>query len=615
MANENESTEISSKGSYHLEARGQDMTQASVTYKVTPSGNRPLGRGGEMFGIGKTDLDQTYQTMLKDQHEANEKEDLERVQQLSTKENNLISTVHSTAALFPNYSFHEDAVERNARQSNLLSRAVASSKVDDLLGMKVLAQEKFGVQENNQVVGISVGVDGVSATGKLSTGQNYRLDIDYSNPEIQKGLYDLEALDYITGQVDRHAGNIFIDPQTNKVRGIDNDLAFPRQSREAIVAHKSRDYNNKLVGTMPQYMHVETARKIEQLRPEDLRKTLAEIKYPGKENRGQLHADEIEGAVKRLKDLQKEIKQMRKEGRVVDQFNNDTYQQAILNQNRSVDSAIQSNLAGKKNPSQEQIKYATSIELADSKKTSYLGTIEVEKRKIQADGGLSLKPEHLAQHGISTKIPRSPQVEEFEKLAQPQRQHYQQQVATKFSPDIEKLKEQIRGYEERLGQLRGENMNGSKFKALRYGGVERATAKFEQKLQEAQYKMGDLNRKMGQEVDRRMDEVSDKLWTKALKNVPLEKKLGAEYELPEPELVEKLPKNLLDGVNVIERQPSRLRSGSVGDILELEKQKKTSVSRNKLGKDSDTLSVKETTGIKTGEETPKRKLARSNTLN
>ncbi|HWB95865.1 MAG TPA: hypothetical protein VG672_04160, partial [Bryobacteraceae bacterium] len=81
------------------------------------------------------------------------------------------------------------------------------------------------------------------------------------------------------------------------------------------------------------------------------------------------------------------------------------------------------------------------------------------------------------------------------------------------------------------------------------------------------------------------------------------------------ELVEKLPKNHLDSVNVIERQPSRLRSGSVGDLLEKEKQKKTSVSKNKLGTESGNLSVKESTGIKTGDESPKRKLVRSNTLN
>src|SRR3569832_783077 len=127
MANENESTEVSAKVNNKLETRGNENTQASVTYKVTPTENRPLGRGGEMFGIGKTDLEQTYNTMLRDQLEANEKGQEERVRQLSDKENNLISTVHSTAALFSDNSFDDHDVGGNAQRSNLLSRAVASS--------------------------------------------------------------------------------------------------------------------------------------------------------------------------------------------------------------------------------------------------------------------------------------------------------------------------------------------------------------------------------------------------------------------------------------------------------------------------------------------------------
>ena len=37
---------------------------------------------------------------------------------------------------------------------------------------------------------------------------------------------DLQLIDALTGQVDRHGGNIFVDPKTGKVTGIDNDAAF-----------------------------------------------------------------------------------------------------------------------------------------------------------------------------------------------------------------------------------------------------------------------------------------------------------------------------------------------------------------------------------------------------
>jgi hypothetical protein len=53
----------------------------------------------------------------------------------------------------------------------------------------------------------------------------------------------------------------------------------------------------------------------------------------------------------------------------------------------------------------------------------------------------------------------------------------------------------------------------------------------------------------------------------------------------------------------------------VGDILESEKQKKQGLSKQKLGNGENDHSVGGTTGLKTGEETPKRKLVRSNSLN
>ena len=54
----------------------------------------------------------------------------------------------------------------------------------------------------------------------------------YESPEVKKQLADLQVLDYVCGNADRHTGNMLykFDPQTHKlasIKGIDNDASFP----------------------------------------------------------------------------------------------------------------------------------------------------------------------------------------------------------------------------------------------------------------------------------------------------------------------------------------------------------------------------------------------------
>jgi hypothetical protein len=67
----------------------------------------------------------------------------------------------------------------------------------------------------------------------LSDGTYYRkgigesfVDHDFQRDVTQRGMNDLQWEDALTGQVDRHSGNIFIDPKTGKVTAIDHDAAF-----------------------------------------------------------------------------------------------------------------------------------------------------------------------------------------------------------------------------------------------------------------------------------------------------------------------------------------------------------------------------------------------------
>lgn len=64
--------------------------------------------------------------------------------------------------------------------------------------------------------------------------------IHFNHPEIQRQLIEMQILDAITGQVDRHAGNYFVDQSggRNVVKGIDLDLSFGKDKRVAKLDHQ-----------------------------------------------------------------------------------------------------------------------------------------------------------------------------------------------------------------------------------------------------------------------------------------------------------------------------------------------------------------------------------------
>lgn len=74
----------------------------------------------------------------------------------------------------------------------MVSRAVASYQLDSLLQLGVVAEEKFGLDEQNRVFGISVLADGAGiqsefrAEGPGSPKIGCFLNVDYSDPVIQR---------------------------------------------------------------------------------------------------------------------------------------------------------------------------------------------------------------------------------------------------------------------------------------------------------------------------------------------------------------------------------------------------------------------------------------------
>ena len=135
------------------------------------------------------------------------------------------------------------------QMASMSGRAVASSRLAQAMGMGDLIAEETYASHNGQTGSTSKEVTGaqplkrdvfereISAdeAGSLSdaekkqkgdkwfakTGAN-QAAVDYRSPDVQRGMFDLQAFDAVVGQSDRHGGNIYVG-DGGKVTGIDND--------------------------------------------------------------------------------------------------------------------------------------------------------------------------------------------------------------------------------------------------------------------------------------------------------------------------------------------------------------------------------------------------------
>ena len=127
-------------------------------------------------------------------------------------------------------------------------------------------------------------------------------DEPFDDPEsnLNRDLADMQVLDFICGNVDRHAGNLFydVDTRTGKIKGvqgIDNDSAF------GLYSSGKNGSNFRLEGTDSlKVISQGMAKKVSSLSPEMLKFTLR--------GRGLTDA-EIDAACHRLGDVQKAVKE------------------------------------------------------------------------------------------------------------------------------------------------------------------------------------------------------------------------------------------------------------------------------------------------------------------
>ena len=392
----------------------------------------------------------------------------------------------------------------------LLARSVASYQVDQLLGTNSVSEEKFGVDAEGKAIGVSIQGDGAGITGKFRDTDGIKkdalLEVDITDPQIQRGLADLEAVDYLTGQIDRHCGNIFVDPQTKKVTGIDNDLAFPEISREDMFANEG-EFTGKAVTGMPRQMHVETAQKILALDPAQLRATLEGMKCP--EGVSPLGSKAIDSICDRLSGLQQELVKPDSQIKVVAEFNKQTYLEAIDAQDKAFKAATT-----KKN---DQGDIVPGVDLTDASrehlgqldtcvKTSYLGSVAAQTKKYEL--GIALKPEEFCVRPAETaqKAPRSGVV-------------VTQQV-NQLQQEIAALEAKQHGYQDRLGKLEHPRA-GDRLKSVAHGGVKGAKEFFKAKDENATLMLKEKNAQLDKVLQGAPADVQDQLYQQTGRQKPV----------------------------------------------------------------------------------------------
>jgi hypothetical protein len=149
--------------------------------------------------------------------------------------------------------------------------------------------------------------------------------VDLKDPDIQKGMSDLQLFDAIGGQLDRHGGNIFIDPDTGKVTGIDDDLSFGRN-----LSDDPAGSNGKYPG-LPPLVDKATAERILRLRPENLKAFLAHRENDLRD----LTPEEIRDAQTRLGKVQAYLRTLQESEALVETWDDDTYQEAMQDPDKS----------------------------------------------------------------------------------------------------------------------------------------------------------------------------------------------------------------------------------------------------------------------------------------
>lgn len=388
---------------YDMQANPEAVQgQANETFMLKAKPGQALGTGGETVGFAKY----KFQPELADEFMSND----------PAKYTTMYNVAGSSAYLFNDVNMSQP---EQGNDRGLLTRSVASTAVDQYLGTNVVAEERFGVDPDGIPIGISIQADGAGITGTYAAGEgekrkNAFLDVDYKNPDIQRGLSDLEVNDYLTGQIDRHGGNIFIDTsgEKPKVTGIDNDLAFPEVPRDKM------QVNDKWVKDPPRFIHADTAQKILDINPDEYAAMLKNLPVP--EGVSPLSDAAIEQAKDRLVKLQNAIRDGNGPPEIVQNFDDHTYNVCVQEQ----EARLKQHLADSDKKGygaggtfkMNDLKPEDSGTMLSCPRTSYLGTAVIQHKSYEI--GMQENPDKFTVRPGDTTKPanRDPDIVERNNL-------------------------------------------------------------------------------------------------------------------------------------------------------------------------------------------------------
>ncbi len=215
------------------------------------------------------------------------------------------------------------------KRANLIARQVISSRIASRLKLNVLASEVFSKTLNGDTLGITAKAPGVPMVERGVTDRYHEFNL--FDADIQKGFADLQIIDAINGQMDRHLGNIFIDRATGQVTGIDNDMAHPIDrvfdDKAKNVLQNQFFVKDRTLYFKPDMIRRQTADAIIALSSDDLESILR-----GQPDDGE-HLDDhaIRGTLLRFEAVQARCKELQEAGKLLDEeaWGVNTYWQAF----------------------------------------------------------------------------------------------------------------------------------------------------------------------------------------------------------------------------------------------------------------------------------------------